>query len=73
VTGRVHQKDQHQHYRWITDTPRISRVRCRTCVVSNTDTYNYTKLCDFLKLLSVWCIGVRVMFGVRVHVFHSYL
>ena len=27
--------------------------RCRTFVVSDTDTYNYIGLCDFLKLLAV--------------------
>jgi len=27
--------------------------RCRTCVVSDTDTCNYTELCNFFKLLAV--------------------
>jgi len=30
--------------------------RCRTCVVSNIDTFNYTQLCDFLKLLVVFVL-----------------
>jgi len=35
----------------------VSRYRIR--VVSNTDKYNHTELCDFLKLLAVlvcWCL-----------------
>jgi len=42
---------------WSTDTPRIRDVPVSdTCCVrqqQDTDTYNYTKLCDFLKLLAV--------------------
>jgi len=33
---------------------------CRTRAVSDTDTYNYTEFCDFLKLLGVSVCRVRV-------------
>jgi len=43
------------HYLWNTDTPQIRRVlasdTCRVRHQHSTDTYNYTQLCDFHKLL----------------------
>jgi len=42
---------------------------CWTCVVSNTDTFNYTQLWDFLKLLVVSVFVLCTMF-VSVSVLH---
>jgi len=55
---------------WSTDTPRIRRVpvsdMCRVRHRYDTDTYNYTKLCDFLKKLAV--LGCRCLCHVPVRI-----
>ena len=41
------------HMKHIQSSNSTCPVSCPTCVMSDTDTYNYTELCDFFKLLAV--------------------
>lgn len=46
--------------------------RRRTRVLSNTDTYNYTKLWNFLKLLAMWHVSIYIVSGIHVCIRASY-